>query len=92
MSKKRGSNLKGLAWILMFFYILVTGLWLANSPYLFSLWGVIIWLTSIVLGYVAYKQIKEAKIIRKLILFSSSFMVFLVIVTGLIHLTVTSMP
>ena len=76
----------------MFFYLLVAGFWLANSPYLFSLWGVIIWLTSIVLGFVAYKQIKEAKIIRKLILFSSSFMVFLVIVTGLIHLTVTSMP
>lgn len=84
--------MKGLAWILMFFYLLVTVLWLANSPYLFSLWSVIIWLTSIVLGFVAYKQIKEPKIIRKLILFSSSFMVFLVIVTGLIHLTVTSMP
>ena len=84
--------MKGLAWVLMLFYLLVTVFWLANSPYLFSLWGVIIWLTSILLGFVAYKQIKEPKIIRKLILYSSSFMVFLVIVTGLIYLAVTSMP
>ncbi|RDW17687.1 hypothetical protein CWR45_10095 [Oceanobacillus chungangensis] len=77
--------MQGLAWVLMFFNLLVTALWVANSPYLFSLWGIIIWLISIVLGFVTYKQIKEPKIIRKLILYSSSFRVFLVIVTGLIH-------
>ena len=84
--------MKGLSCILMFFYLLVTVSWVANSPYLFSLWGVIIWLISIILGFFAYKQIKEPKIIRKLILYSSSFMVFFVIVTGLIYLAVTSMP
>ena len=84
--------MRRLAWVLMFIYLLVTVFWLANSPYLFSLWGVIIWLISILLGFVAYKQIEEPKIIRKLILYSSSFMVFLIIVTGLIHWAVTSMP
>ena len=76
----------------MKFYLIVTVFWVANSPYLFSLWGVIIWLISIVLGFITYKQIKEPTIIRKLILYSSSIMVFLVLVTGLIHLAVTSMP
>ncbi|RDW16596.1 hypothetical protein CWR48_16285 [Oceanobacillus arenosus] len=84
--------MKGLAWGLMLFYLLVIAFWVANSPYLFSLWGIVIWLISIVLGFVVYEQIKEPKIIRKLILYSSSFMVFLVIVTGLIHFAVTSMP
>ncbi|WP_181351300.1 hypothetical protein [Thalassobacillus sp. CUG 92003] len=84
--------MKGLAWALMLFYLLVTVLWIANSAYLFSTLGVIIWLISIVLGFIAYKQIKEKNTIRKLVLYSSSFMVFLLVVTGLIELAVTSMP
>lgn len=84
--------MKGIVWFLMFFYLLVIILWIANSPYLFSLWGVIIWLISIVIGFVAYKQIKEKNIIRKLILYSSTFVAVLLIVTGLIHIAVTSMP
>ncbi|WP_168714405.1 hypothetical protein [Niallia nealsonii] len=83
--------MKVLAWGLMFFYLLITVFWIANSPHLFSLGGVILWLTSIVLGFITYKQLKEPKLIKKLLLYSSSFMVFLVIVTGLIYLAVTSM-
>lgn len=89
---KVGRGMKGLAWVLILYYSLVTVLWIANSPYLFSIWGVIIWLVSIVLGYAVYKQIKEKNIIKHLMLYSTSFMVFLLIVTGLIHLVVTSMP
>lgn len=84
--------MRGLAWFLMLFYLVVTAFWIANSPYLFSMWGVIIWLISIVLGFIAYKQLKEKNIIKKLILYSTSFMVFLLILTGLIELAVTSMP
>jgi hypothetical protein len=92
MNKFRGKDVKGLAWVLMFFYLLVTVFWVANLPYLFSSWGVIIWLISIVLGFIAYKQIKDKNIIRKLMLYSTSFMVFLLILTGLIYWAVTSMP
>lgn len=84
--------MKVLACILMFFYLLVTVFWVANSPYLFTLQGIMIWVISIVLGFVTYKKITESKILRKLVLYSSSFMVFLVIVTGLIYLAVSSMP
>ncbi len=84
--------MKGLAWALMLFYLLVTVFWIANSPYLFSMRGIVIWLISIVLGFIVYKQIKEKNIIRKLMLYSTSLMLFLLIVTGLIHWTVTSMP
>ena len=89
---KVGRGMKGLAWVLILYYSLVTVLWIANSPYLFSIWGVIIWLVSIVLGYIVYKQIKEKNIIKHLMLYSTSLMVFLLIVAGLIHLVVTSMP
>lgn len=89
---KVGRGMKGLAWVLILYYSLVTVLWIANSPYLFSIWGVIIWLVLIVLGYIVYKQIKEKNIIKHLMLYSTSFMVFLLIVAGLIHLVVTSMP
>ena len=84
--------MKGLAWVLMHFYLIVTVFWIANSPYLFSLWGISVWVVSIILGFFVYKQISESKVIRKLIFLSSFFMVFLLIVTGLIYLTVTSMP
>lgn len=84
--------MKGLVWVLMLFYLLFTVLWIANSPYLFSLWGVTLWLISILLGFIAFRKIKERNIMRKLILYSTSFMVFLLIVTGLILLAVTSMP
>lgn len=84
--------MKVLAFILMAFYMLVTVFWVANSPFLFSLQGIMIWFISILLGFVVYKNITEQKIIKKLLLYSCFFMVFLVIVTGLIHLAVTSMP
>ncbi|MCM2982482.1 hypothetical protein CHH55_05015 [Niallia circulans] len=53
--------MKGLALFLMLFYFLVTGLWIANSPYLFSVQGMIVWLISIVPGFVMYKQIYRNK-------------------------------
>ncbi len=89
---KRRNDLKGLAWFLMLFYLLVTVFWIANSSYLFSILGLIIWLISIILGFIIYKQIKEEVIMKKFILYSSSFMVFLLILTGIIELIVTSMP
>ncbi|CQR48077.1 hypothetical protein BN1058_02421 [Paraliobacillus sp. PM-2] len=84
--------MKGFAWGIMLFYLLVTVFWIANSPYLFSLWGLISWFISIILGFVVFKQIKQPNMVRKLILYSTSFMVFLVILTGFIELAVTSMP
>lgn len=67
-------------------------IWVANSVYLFSLWGVIIWIASIILGFVAFKQLKETNIVKKLIMTSSYFMVFLVIVTIAIFFTTNSIP
>ena len=61
--------MKGLAWVLLVFYLFVTILWVSNSPYLFSMLGVTIWLISILLGFIAYKQLKEKNTIKQLILY-----------------------
>lgn len=84
--------MKQLAWFLLFFHLIILIFWVANSVYLFSLWGVIIWIASIILGFVAFKQLKETNIVKKLIMTSSCFMVFLVIVTIAIFFTTNSMP
>jgi hypothetical protein len=84
--------MKILAWILLLFYILVSVLWIANSPHLFSTYGFIIWIISVLLGFVAYKQLKGSDLVKNLILYSSYFMVFLMIATLMVHLAVTSMP
>ena len=84
--------MKLLAWFLLLFHLIILIFWVANSVYLFSLWGVIIWIASIVLGFVAFKQMKEINILKKLIMISSYFMFFLVLVTIVIFLTTNSMP
>ena len=62
--------MKGLAWVLLVFYLFVTILWVSNSPYLFSMLGVTSRLISILLGFIAYKQLKEKNTIKQLILYS----------------------
>ncbi|MCK1986079.1 MULTISPECIES: hypothetical protein [unclassified Peribacillus] len=84
--------MKQIAWFLLLFHLIILIFWVANSEYLFTLWGVIIWIASIVLGFVAYKKMKETDIVKKLIMTSSYFMVFLVIVTIAIFFTTNSMP
>ena len=83
--------MKGFMWIIITFYLFVTVLWIANSPYLFSAWGMSAWGSSIVLGFMLYSKVR-GNFQKKVLIYSTYFMVFLVIVTGLIHATVTSMP
>ncbi|MFB4165512.1 hypothetical protein ACE1TI_17295 [Alteribacillus sp. JSM 102045] len=84
--------MKFLAWSLLLFHLVILIFWIANSGYLFSFFGVPVWIVSIALGLVAYKQIKETAIVKKLIIGSSFFMIFLLLVAALIHFTVKSMP
>ena len=84
--------MKQLAWFLLLFHSIILILWVMNSGYLFSLWGVVVWLTSIIVGFSTYKLIKGSDIVKKLILASSYFMFFLVVVTVAIFFTTSSMP
>lgn len=84
--------MKNFVWFLILFHLFITISWIANSMYLFTFWGIIIWLACIVFGFTAYKRIKQHNTLSKIILYSSTFMIFLLVITGLIHVTVSSMP
>ncbi|MDQ0232476.1 putative membrane protein [Metabacillus malikii] len=84
--------MKGFVFVLLLLYTSITILWIVNSPLLHSLWGIMIWIILIVIGFIAYYQITKNSILKLLILYSCYFMVFLVCVTGIIHVAVSSMP
>ncbi len=79
--------MKLFSWVLVALHLIVTFLWIANSPTLFSLAGIVAWLLLIAGGFVLYSKTNHMAVIV-----SSSFMVFLVLLTGLIEWTVSSMP
>lgn len=80
------------SWVLMALYILIGLLWIANSSFLFSTWGITIWLLLTVLGFIVYKLTKEKDMVRTLLLYLAVVMVFLLIIAGTIYLTTGSMP
>jgi hypothetical protein len=79
--------MKLFTWVLVALHLIITILWIANSPALFSLAGIVAWLLLIAGGFVLYSKTNHMAVIV-----SSSFMVFLVLLTGLIEWTVSSMP
>lgn len=84
--------MRGPAYSLLLFYLVITILWINNSKYLFSLFGVIVWLISIGLGSMTYLNLKKKTMIKLPLLYAILFMVFLLILSGLIELAVNSMP
>lgn len=84
--------MKSIAFSLMILYLVIIVLWITNSASLFSIWGISIWILLIIIGFLTYKQLRDSRWLRKLLLFLSSFLILFLILTGLIHLTVTSMP
>lgn len=84
--------MKSIAFSLMILYLVIIVLWITNSASLFSILGISIWILLIIIGFLTYKQLRDSRWLRKLLLFLSSFLILFLILTGLIHLTVTSMP
>lgn len=80
--------MKILAWSLLFIHFGIFMLWIADSEYLFSLFGVSIWFTAIVSAFLVQKQINKQLTIRRLLIVSNFFMVFLSVVTvGIFYIT-----
>lgn len=80
--------LKILAWSLLIIHFGIFMLWIADSEYLFSLFGVAIWFTAIVSAFLVQKQINKQLTIRRLLIVSNFFMVFLSVVTvGVFYIT-----
>ncbi|KQU63446.1 hypothetical protein [Rossellomorea marisflavi] len=79
--------MKLFTWVFVALHLIITILWIANSPVLFSIAGVVAWLLLIAGGFGLYFKTKQMAVIV-----SSFFMVFLLLLTGLIEWTVSSMP
>ena len=84
--------MKQVALLLVIFHSIILVFWVANSSLLFSSWGIGVWLALTIAGFVLLKVIKEVNIMSKLLLVSSWFMVFLLLVTIAIEFITTSMP
>ncbi|MEH7273067.1 hypothetical protein [Neobacillus vireti] len=80
------------ALLLVVFHSIILFLWVKNSSILFSSWGIGVWLVVTIAGFVLLKVITKVNIMRKLLLVSSWFMVFLLLLTIAIEFITSSMP
>lgn len=80
------------AWILLVLHTVILFLWVMNSGYLFSFFGVVLWAILVALGFIVQKQINGQLWIKVLLLASSYFLVVLSVVTVGIYFATSSMP
>ncbi|CDQ21558.1 hypothetical protein SAMN05192559_11141 [Halobacillus karajensis] len=73
-------------------YLVISVLWVINSPYLFTLSGITIWIALILAGAFFYTIWNGLLLERRLLLVLGGWMVFLVLATLFIHLAQSSMP
>lgn len=73
-------------------HIIIFFLWIMNSGYLFSMVGMILWIASVALGFIIQRQLDKATIIRRVLVISNWWMLFLMVMTVGIYFAVSSMP
>ncbi|WP_077356664.1 hypothetical protein [Virgibacillus halodenitrificans] len=81
-----------IALLLSVSHIYVLYLWLANSPLLFSQYGLSIWIFTVVLSMIIIYKMRKASAFKTILLVSTGVMLFLVAITIAIHFITTSMP
>ncbi|MCF6136588.1 hypothetical protein [Pseudalkalibacillus berkeleyi] len=85
--------MKLLAAILLLVNSTIFALWLMNAQYLFSFWGVVVWVTSIIVGILVYKRLIGSTTLLKRVLIASNYlMIFLFALTIAIQFITSSMP
>lgn len=72
---------------IVFIYLIITVLWMANSSFLFSEGGIAVWILALLIGGFVYRKKRN-----RLILVSACFITFLLGLTILIELITSSMP
>lgn len=77
---------------LLVVYFLIMILWLMNSQYLFSFWGMTFWVIIIFMGFVIYKKLSNTDKLKSLVKISNYIMIFLIALTVGIFYTTSSMP
>ncbi|MFK9116032.1 hypothetical protein ABEI56_24930 [Peribacillus castrilensis] len=84
--------MKTFAGILLLFHTAILFLWIMDSGYLFSMLGIVVWFIAVAVGFIVQKRINEQFLLKKLLLSSSYFMVFLSLITIWVFFVTSSMP
>lgn len=85
-------GLKNIAFFIILVHTIIFILWIMNSGYLFSTVGTTFWIASVALGFLIQKQLDDVMMLRKILVISNWWMVFLMIMTVGIYFVVSSMP
>lgn len=80
------------AWCLVLLHAVILLLWIMNSEYLFSIMGIVIWFSTMAVGFIVQKQLSEQIWLKNILLLSSFFMVFLCVISIGIFFVTSSMP
>ncbi|MGM0829256.1 MAG: hypothetical protein ACQEWF_17960 [Bacillota bacterium] len=84
--------MKNIAFFIILVHTIIFILWIMNSGYLFSTVGTTFWIASVALGFLIQKQLEDVMMLRKILVISNWWMVFLMIMTVGIYFVVSSMP
>ncbi|PFG13220.1 hypothetical protein [Bacillus sp. es.036] len=80
------------AWILLVLHTVILFLWVMNSVYLFSFFGVVFWAILVAIGFIVQKQLNGQLLIKVSLLASSYLLIVLIGVTVGIYFVTSSMP
>ncbi|UXH46207.1 hypothetical protein N5C46_09235 [Rossellomorea vietnamensis] len=84
--------MKKLAFVFILIHIIIFILWIMNSGYLFSPFGMLAWIAIVAIGFMIQIKLDKVSINRRILATSNGWMVFLMVATVFIYFAVSSMP
>ncbi|WP_406687690.1 hypothetical protein [Rossellomorea vietnamensis] len=84
--------MKKLAFVFILIHFIIFILWIMNSGYLFSPFGISVWIAIVAIGFIIQIKLDKVSINRRILAISNGWMVFLMVATVFIYFAVSSMP
>ncbi|CAN7511550.1 hypothetical protein [Rossellomorea sp. LjRoot5] len=84
--------MKKMTFVFILVHFSIFFLWIMNSGYLFSPYGVAVWVSIVAIGFIIQIKLDKVSINRRILAISNGWMVFLMVATVFIYFAVSSMP
>jgi hypothetical protein len=84
--------MKKMAFVFILVHFIILILWVMNSGYLFSPFGISVWIAIVSIGFIIQFKLDKVSINRRILAISNGWMVFLMVATVFIYFAVSSMP
>ncbi|KPL60313.1 hypothetical protein [Rossellomorea vietnamensis] len=84
--------MKKIAFVFILIHFIIFVLWIMNSGYLFSPYGISAWIALVAIGFMIQIKLEKVLMIRRVLAISNGWMVFLIVATVFIYFAVSSMP